>query len=36
MDVIEVGPDGITRVMGYFDQETFAVQVGLRVEVVPA
>jgi steroid delta-isomerase-like uncharacterized protein len=36
IDVIEVGPDGITRVVGYFDQQTFAEQIGLRLEVHPA
>ena len=35
VDLVEVGPDGITSVVGYFDQKTFAEQLGLRVEVAP-
>ncbi|GAB3198011.1 hypothetical protein GCM10027261_24470 [Geodermatophilus arenarius] len=35
VDLIEVGPDGITRVVGYFDQKGFFEQLGLRVDVVP-
>ncbi len=29
VDVITVGPDGILSVVGYFDQKTFAEQLGL-------
>ena len=36
VDVITVGPDGITSVVGYFDQKTFVEQLGLRAVVVPA
>ncbi|MGY1684475.1 ester cyclase [Geodermatophilus sp. SYSU D00867] len=35
IDAIEVGPDGITRVVGYFDQKTLLEQLGMRVDVVP-
>ncbi|MGY1784730.1 ester cyclase [Geodermatophilus sp. SYSU D00698] len=35
VDLIEVGPDGITRVVGYFDQKGFFEQLGLRVDVAP-
>jgi steroid delta-isomerase-like uncharacterized protein len=35
VDVIEVGPDGITSLVGYFDQKTFLEQFGLRMDVVP-
>ncbi|MGY1730311.1 ester cyclase [Geodermatophilus sp. SYSU D01045] len=34
IDVIEVGADGVTRVVGYFDQKTFAEQLGLRADLV--
>ncbi|MGY1653387.1 ester cyclase [Geodermatophilus sp. SYSU D01119] len=33
IDLITVGEDGITGVVGYFDQKTFAEQLGLRVDV---
>lgn len=36
VDVVTVGPAGITSVVGYFDQKTFVEQLGLRVLVVPA
>ena len=35
IDVIAVGPDGITSVVGYFDQLTLLAQLGLDVEVGP-
>ena len=35
IDVIAVGPDGITSVVGYFDQITLLAQLGLDVQVGP-
>lgn len=35
VDVITVGADGITSVVGYFDQKTFTEQLGLQVLIVP-
>jgi steroid delta-isomerase-like uncharacterized protein len=35
VDVITVGSDGITSVVGYFDQKTFVEQLGLQVLIVP-
>jgi predicted ester cyclase len=35
VDVITVGPQGITSVVGYFDQKTFVEQLGLQVQLVP-
>lgn len=34
-DLITVGPEGITSVVGYFDQKTFAEQLGLQAVIVP-
>jgi hypothetical protein len=34
-DVIEVGPDGVTSVRGYFDSGTMMEQLGFRVDVQP-
>jgi len=36
IDLISVGDDGITGVVGYFDQKTMVEQLGLQVLVVPA
>lgn len=35
VDVITVGSDGITSVVGYFDQKTFIEQLGLQALIVP-
>ncbi|WP_369253310.1 ester cyclase [Geodermatophilus amargosae] len=35
IDVVEVGADGITSVVGFLDQKTFLEQLGLRMDVVP-
>ncbi len=35
VDVLTVGPEGITSAVGYFDQKTFVEQLGLRALVVP-
>ncbi len=35
IDVITVGAQGITSVVGYFDQKTFVEQLGLHAMVVP-
>lgn len=35
VDVITVGPDGITEVVGYFDQKTMVEQLGLQALVMP-
>lgn len=35
VDVLELGPDGISTVHGYFDRQTFAEQLGLQVAVQP-
>ena len=35
VDVITVGTDGITSVVGYFDQKTFIEQLGLHALIVP-
>lgn len=35
VDVIDIGPDGITSVVGYIDQKTFFEQLGLQTVIVP-
>lgn len=35
VDLITVGSDGITSVVGYFDQKTFVEQLGLQALIVP-
>lgn len=35
VDVITVGPDGITAVVGYFDQKTMVEQLGMQALVMP-
>lgn len=35
VDVITVGPDGITSVVGYVDQKTMVEQLGMQALVMP-
>ena len=35
VDLINIGPEGIISVVGYFDQKTFVEQLGLKTVIVP-
>jgi len=36
VDIIDIGPDGIVRIVGYFDQVTFLRQLGIELQPTSA